>query len=87
MSLYAVTMPMCGARSATTRNLSLAGIAGEGVRDVGAAQALRAARARAQGVDVAEVVGARARAAAADAFGDGGDRSRSSGGWGMGLAV
>jgi hypothetical protein len=53
--------------------LVVGGHAGERVGDVGAAQALRAARARAQGVDVAEVVGTRAGAAAADALGDGGD--------------
>ena len=64
-------MAMLGAFSATTRNLSLAGSAGEGMGHVGAAHAVRAAVARGGLVDQAQVGGAAGRAALADALGHG----------------
>ena len=63
-------MPMLGARSATTLSLSLAGMRGEGMRDVGAAHAVGAAVAAADLVQPREVGGARVAAALADALGD-----------------
>ena len=61
---------MLGARAATMLSLSARRQRGDGVREVGAAEAIGAARPREHGVDARQVGAPRRGAALADAAGD-----------------